>query len=809
MQEKAKEMRQNSTKAEDLLWQLLRRDATNYHFRRQHIIGKFIVDFVCLEKKLVVEVDGDVHDCQKESDQERSSFLEQKGFKIIRFKNEKVIENGMLVVAEINETLKALSFGEGLGGVDSIKVFTTRPETIFGATFIARHGAADHFTGEYAINPVSQEKIPIWEAEYVMGDVGTGAIMGVPAHDERDLAFAQKHNLAIRNVVIPRLIDTRNPHVPGKKIVFRNAIIAVVRNPKTGKFLCLKWKKQPWTTFVMGGVEEGEDPVLAAIREIKEETGYQKVKLVKILGEAQSEFFAAHKDVNRIAHTYSILFDLEDDKKEEISEEEKNIHEMVWLPLAELTSEKMTHSEMPLILDGMKIDRQIYTGIGVLTNSDQFDGKNSEEVRDEIIKLVDGEKQTIYKLRDWVFSRQRYWGEPIPLVFCQKCQEWVPVPEKDLPVKLPVVKKYQPTDNGESPLALVEKWVKVKCPKCSGTARRETDVMPNWAGSSWYYVAYCVSENLNSQLSISKQFSSSKIQKKLNRWLPVDWYNGGTEHTTLHLLYSRFWHKVLNDLKLVPGQEPYQKRTSHGFILAHDGEKMSKSRGNVVNPDDIVRRFGADTLRVYEMFMGPFDQAIAWNEDGLVGSRRFLERVWKIVQSARLAVGQVKLKTKNKIQEENLQSLINQTIKKVSDDIEVMKFNTAISSLMILLNSLEKESTISVATIKIFLKLLSPFAPHITDELWQNLGEKKSIHLAPWPRELKVQSASRRIKVKIVVQINGKTRDVFEAENGLGEKELTQLAISRPKVKMWLKDKPVRKTIFIPNRLINFVIDNN
>ena len=417
-------------------------------------------------------------------------------------------------------------------------------------------------------------------------------------------------------------------------------------------------------------------------------------------------------------------------------------------------------------------------------------------MRDEIIKLVDGKKQTTYKLRDWVFSRQRYWGEPIPLIYCQKCNEWVPVPEKDLPVKLPVVKKYQPTDNGESPLALVEKWVKVKCPKCGESARRETDVMPNWAGSSWYYLAYLMKEA--TRLAVGQ--ASYKLQaNKLSHWLPVDWYNGGTEHTTLHLLYSRFWHKVLNDLKLVPGKEPYQKRTFHGFVLAHDGEKMSKSRGNVVNPDDIVKRLGADTLRVYEMFMGPFDQAIAWNEDGLIGSRRFLERVWRLTSQ------NVKLKTKRAKQIIDSSPLINQTIKKVSADIEAMKFNTAISALMILLNNFEKQPSVAVSDLKIFLKLLSPFAPHLTDELWRNLGEKKSIHLAPWPRERKVKNA----KAKIIIQINGKTRDIFETENDLDDKELQTRVLDRPKVKIWLNDKPIQKTIFIPNRLINFVVDNN
>src|SRR3989338_8818329 len=264
-------------------------------------------------------------------------------------------------------------------------------------------------------------------------------------------------------------------------------------------------------------------------------------------------------------------------------------------------------------------------------NSGKFSGRKSSEVKKEIAEFVGGKIVTTYKLRDWVFSRQRYWGEPIPVIHCERCGT-VPVPEKDLPVKLPEVKNYAPTDTGESPLAAIESWVNVKCPKCKSPAKRETDTMPNWAGSSWYYIAYCISENLKSQAPISKQFPSSKIQKKIKQWLPVDWYNGGMEHTTLHLLYSRFWHKFLFDLKLVPTPEPYAKRTSHGLILAEGGEKMSKSKGNVVNPDDIVERFGADSLRVYEMFIGPFDQAISWSTDSMVGVRRFLERIYRLAE---------------------------------------------------------------------------------------------------------------------------------------------------------------------------------
>src|SRR3989344_1923828 len=392
------------------------------------------------------------------------------------------------------------------------------------------------------------------------------------------------------------------------------------------------------------------------------------------------------------------------------------------------------------------------------------------------------QRHWITNLHDWVFSRQRYWGEPIPLIFCEK-DGWVPVPEKYLPVKLPRVLKYKPTDTGESPLANMDSWIKVKCPKCGARARRETDTMPNWAGSSWYYLAY-----------IMKEATSYKLKaNKLAHWLPVDWYNGGMEHTTLHLLYSRFWHKVLNDLKLVPGQEPYQKRTSHGFILAADGEKMSKSRGNVVNPDEVVGRFGADTVRTYEMFMGPFNQAIIWNEDGLVGARRFLERVWRVRE-----------KVKHSNSNSDLEAKLHQAIEKVSEDIEAMKFNTAISTLMILLNYLEMTSVVPIKFFKTFLKLLSPFAPHITDELWFSLDEKRSIHLSPWPRadKRKIESGT----LTIVVQVNGHLRNSLVLPIDSLETVVVTVAKESEKIKPWLDGKVIKKTIFIPNQLINFVV---
>ncbi len=365
---------------------------------------------------------------------------------------------------------------------------------------------------------------------------------------------------------------------------------------------------------------------------------------------------------------------------------------------------------------------------------------------------------------------------------CEKCGI-VAVPEKDLPLELPKVKNYAPTGTGESPLAAISKWVNTKCPNCKGKARRETDTMPQWAGSSWYYLRYMDPKN-------SKDFAGDK---NIKYWNQVDWYNGGMEHTTLHVLYSRFWHKFLFDLGLVPTSEPYKKRTSHGMILAEGGEKMSKSKGNVVNPDEIVMTVGADTLRIHEMFMGPFDQAIAWDTNTIAGSRRFLERIWKL---------QEKISKENN--NEKIEILVNKTIKKVTEDIEAMRFNTAISSMMILLNEFEKEQTISKKNYEILIQLLAPFAPHITEELWSILKNKKSIHQIEWPEH--DESKLIDTKTKIVIQINGKVRGTVESEINETEDQIKKKALELPEVKKWVNGLHIKKVIYIKGKLMNLVI---
>jgi len=444
--------------------------------------------------------------------------------------------------------------------------------------------------------------------------------------------------------------------------------------------------------------------------------------------------------------------------------------------------------EVREVIAGGDISKEAFVSYGKLVNSGEFNNLNSEEAIGKIIQWLEknklGKKTVNYKLRDWIFSRQHYWGEPIPIIHCEKCGV-VPVPEKELPVELPYIKNYQPTETGESPLATVKDWVKIKCPKCGGQAKRETDTMPNWAGSNWYYVRYCDPGN-------NKEIADIK---KLKYWLPVDWYDGGTEHITLHLLYSRFIYKFLFDIEVVPTTEPYQKRTSHGIVLAEDGRKMSKSLGNVVNPDNIVKKYGADTLRVYEMFMGPFDQAIAWNAESLNGVFRFLNKVWRLVLECK----------DNQKSSEGALRRVHQLNKKVSEDIEKMKFNTAVAAFMEFVNfGLDDEEDIGKDIIERMLILLTPLAPHISEELWEVLDHKESISKEAWPKFN--SDLIKEESITLIIQINGKVRDEVEINADISKKEAEKLALKRKKVQDWTENKEIKKTIFVPRKLINFVI---
>ena len=562
------------------------------------------------------------------------------------------------------------------GKEETLRIYTTRPDTLFGATYMVlspEHPYIDKFKDEIknmdeilayremaarksdfertelakdktgvlldgikAINPVNGKEIPIWISDYVLMSYGTGAIMAVPAHDERDWEFAKKFGLPIIEVVAG--------------------------------------------------------------------------------GDVQN---AAFTDV----------------------------------------------------------------ATGIMVNSGFLNGMEVAEAKKAIIEFLTkegiGHSKRNYKLRDWVFSRQRYWGEPIPIVHCDKCG-YVPIPESELPLELPEVESYMPTDNGESPLAAMTDWVETTCPCCGGKAKRETDTMPQWAGSSWYYLRYTDPTNHEALAS----------PEALKYWLPVDWYNGGMEHTTLHLLYSRFWHKFLYDNQVVPCPEPYQKRTSHGMILGSNGEKMSKSRGNVVNPDDIINEFGADTLRTYEMFIGAFDLAASWSQEGVKGCRRFLERVWKL---------QDMLVDGDEYSPEMV-TKVHQTIKKVSSDYESLKYNTAIAAMMALVNDLFKAEKVTRAEFKTLLQLLNPVAPHITEELWETCGFEKRLYQNTWPEYDEAKTVENT--VEIAVQINGKTRTTINIAKDCDKD--TAIAAGKEALGNKLAGTII-KEIYVPGRIINIV----
>lgn len=590
---------------------------------------------------------------------------------------------------------------------DSLLIYTTRPDTIFGATYMVvapehelikkyedkieninevkeykekaalksdferaelnKDKTGVEIKGIRAINPLTNESIPIWISDYVLITYGTGAIMAVPAHDDRDFEFAKKFKLPIKPVIMPKT-------------------------------------------------------------DSKEEN---------LQNELETKFDNNFSETNKL---------------------DKEITE----PFTDVEN-------------------------GIAINSEFLDGLNSKEAIEKAINYIEanklGKRKVNYKLRDWVFSRQRYWGEPIPMVYCEDCG-WNPIPEEELPLKLPDIEDYEPGENGESPLAKQTEWIKTKCPCCGKDAKRETDTMPQWAGSSWYFLRYMDPHN-------DKEIASKEA---LEYWSPTDWYNGGMEHTTLHLLYSRFWNKFLYDIGVVPNSEPYQKRTSHGMILGSNGEKMSKSKGNVINPDDIVKEFGADTFRVYEMFMGPFDQTAAWSMESIRGCGKFLDRVWNMQE----------ILVDGDEYSEKHEKMMHKAIKKVTSDIEEMKFNTSVAEFMKMTNEFYKDKMINKAEYKTFLQLLNPFAPHITEELFSILGEKSTINETPWPKYDETKTIDDEIEIP--VQINGKLKAVVLVSKEATQEEIKKVVDNNETIQNILNGKQVIKEIYVKGKIYNIVV---
>ena len=688
-----------------------------------------------------------------------------------------------------------------------INVFTTRVDTIFGVTAMViapEHPLIDKlttkeykdkvkkyigmaakkseierteaekektgiFTGSYCVNPANGEKVPVWVGDYVVAAYGGGAVMMVPAHDKRDYQFAKKYKLEIKEVIsggdiskeafVDYGILINSGQFNGLKS--KEAIEKItewLEKQGSGK-MTVQYKMRDWI-FSRQHYWGEPIPVVhceeCAIKDIKIKTTFN----------FHGDFrFNSILDGKKTIETRALS------KKDRIDIKKGDLillnYKNEFKKVAEVLEAKSFKNLTDLFSNGRDLLPEIFPYLKI------YSLKELNEAYEKIDKGYT-EKINKFGLGSW----------RIKILDLDKV---VPIPEKDLPVKLPFVKKYEPTKTGESPLAAITDWVNTKCPKCGGPAKRETDTMPNWAGSSWYFLRYIDPENKN-------EFADFK---KLEYWTPVDLYNGGMEHTTLHLLYSRFWHKFLYDIKLVPTPEPYAARRSHGIVLAEDGKKMSKSFGNVINPDEIVKQFGADTLRMYEMFMGPFDQMISWNTQGVIGLSRFLNRIWQLKEK-------VEISEKVSYPAE-CETLLHKSIKKISEDLDDMKFNTAVSQLMILVNDMETYEKLPVSVYETFLKLLAPFAPHMAEELWQQLDHKNSIHLEKWPEY--DPKFLKEEKFELVIQINGKVRDKVLVSQGITEKEAKELAISQEKVKVWLEGKKVIKIIFIPGRLINLVIN--
>ncbi len=702
---------------------------------------------------------------------------------------------------------------------DCLEVFTTRCDTLFGVTFMvispehpyiekykdrinnleeirkyqeqAAHKSEIERTdntkektgvvlqGLKAINPVNNQEIPIWVSDYVLSTYGTGAIMAVPAHDDRDYEFAKKFNIPMIQVLEEETGQKKENETK------KNSIVAVLYDDQSNQYLTINWHENGGRLLIGGTIKEKETPLECAIREIKEETGYTNFELVKEGFKINHHYYAYNKNQYFNIECTTFLFKLNsmDQQAQQLDNDEKFDIEWVSKDVIEREIKDELHQKAFQYVTSSNA----MIGDGIHIHSDFINGLNKEDAIHKMLHFLEknqiGKQQVNYRLQDWIFSRQRFWGEPIPMIHCDDCG-WVPVPDEELPVVLPNVQAYEPTDTGESPLANITDWVNVLCPKCGKQAKRETDTMPNWAGSSWYWLRYMDPHNENEIAS----------KEALDYFGKVDLYDGGMEHATRHLLYARFWNIFLHEQGFVPNSEPFLRRISHGMILGPNGDKMSKSKGNVVNPNDMIKAYGADALRTYEMFIGDYSKDAAWNESGLRGCHKFLNRVWNLQNKLNDNLGYTK----------KLETIIHKTIKKVTEDIDRLDYNTAVSALMILLNEYEKEKSITKEDYRIIIQLLNPFAPHITEEINEICSLGDLLCNTPWP----VYDSNKVIEetYEMVVQVNGKVRGKVEVERDTSKEDMEKLALDIENVKNHIEGKEISKVIVVPKKLVNIVV---
>ncbi len=702
----------------------------------------------------------------------------------------------------------------------SFTVFTTRCDTLYGATYCVlspEHILVDEitsenqkeqvreykkicssksdlertelskektgvFTGAYGVNPINNKEIPVWISDYVLASYGTGAIMAVPAHDERDYAFAKKFGIEI----IPVIEQITGEKRENEKL--KNGIVAVLYDETKDKYLTINWGDLGGRLFIGGTREENETAIECAIREIKEETGYTDIEFITEILPINHHYYAYNKNIAYEINSTGLLFKLKSNIKEEqqLDEEEKNNFKIEWVDKNIIENE--IKDELHITTFKNLLNPGAYTGDGKMINSEFLNGiTNKTEAINKMLEYLEekeiGKKQINYKIREWIFARQRYWGEPIPIIHYED-GSMEALDDKDLPLILPVLEDYSPNKDGSSPLNKADDWVNREYKGKKG--KIETSTMPGSAGSSWYFLRYIDPHN--------NEFLADK--ELINHWMPVDLYVGGPEHAVGHLLYSRMWNNYLYDKGIVSTPEPFKKLVHQGMILGSNGIKMGKRYPEYsVNPNDIVDKYGADTLRFYEMFMGPLEADKPWSNEGVEGSRKFLERVWRLYT------------VENKIKDEenqNLEKIYHQTVKKVTEDYESLNFNTAISAMMIFINAVYKETVFPKSYALNFIKLLNPISPFITEELWNMMGNNDTIAYEPWPTydENKLTDNIN----KIAIQVNGKLRGTMEVPTNTEKEELIRLAKKLENIEKHISGKEIVKEIVIPNRIVNIVV---